>query len=265
MQTHFLLIFVLTTIAVAAIAAAGRSFPPPSSWSWWASCRPATPGPPQVEIAPELVLLLALPPLVYWAGVTMELARVPLRHPLHQPTRGRWRDLHDSGRCRRRSLSSWLGLGGRLCAGRHRLAARRGCPDGDRSSAGTAATHHGDPRRRRRHDATAPILKFAVVAVATGTFSFGSAFLVFSGHRRGRDRCLRVGGGVCQPAASQMGRADPRIEILLLLDAVAFWVPAYLGGSGCSRPAFAGSTRTVNGPLLIRSQPACRGSFSGTC
>jgi len=30
-----------------------------------------TPGLPQVELAPELVLLLVLPPLVYSAGVTM--------------------------------------------------------------------------------------------------------------------------------------------------------------------------------------------------
>ncbi len=36
------------------------------------------PGLPRVELAPELVLPLILPPLVYSAGVAMSSARVPL-------------------------------------------------------------------------------------------------------------------------------------------------------------------------------------------
>jgi monovalent cation/hydrogen antiporter len=78
MQTHFLLIFVLTTIAVAAIAASRLKLPPAIVMVLVGLVLAVTPGLPQVEIAPELVLLLVLPPLVYLAGVTMSW-RVPLR------------------------------------------------------------------------------------------------------------------------------------------------------------------------------------------
>src|ERR1700720_4873425 len=71
MQTHLLLIFVLTTIAVAAIAASRSKLPPAIVMVLVGLVLAVTPGLPQVEIAPELVLLLVLPPLVYWAGVTM--------------------------------------------------------------------------------------------------------------------------------------------------------------------------------------------------
>jgi NhaP-type Na+/H+ or K+/H+ antiporter len=71
MQTHFLLIFVLTTISVAAIAASRSKLPPAIVMVLVGLALAVTPGLPQVEIAPELVLLLVLPPLVYWAGVTM--------------------------------------------------------------------------------------------------------------------------------------------------------------------------------------------------
>jgi CPA1 family monovalent cation:H+ antiporter len=71
MQTHFLLIFVLTTIAVAAIAASRSKLPPAIVMVLVGLVLAVTPGLPQVEIPPELVLLLILPPLVYWAGVTM--------------------------------------------------------------------------------------------------------------------------------------------------------------------------------------------------
>jgi CPA1 family monovalent cation:H+ antiporter len=71
MQTHFLLIFVLTTIAVAAIAASRSKLPPAIVMVLVGLVLAVTPGLPQVEIPPELVLLLILPPLIYWAGVTM--------------------------------------------------------------------------------------------------------------------------------------------------------------------------------------------------
>src|SRR6202171_6334807 len=71
MQTHFLLIFVLTTIAVAAIAASRSKVPPAIVMVLVGLVLAVTPGLPQVELAPELVLLLVLPPLVYSAGVAM--------------------------------------------------------------------------------------------------------------------------------------------------------------------------------------------------
>jgi monovalent cation/hydrogen antiporter len=58
MQTPLFLIFVLATIVVVAIAA--NRF-----------LLAVTPGLPRVELAPELLLLLVLPSLVYSAGVAM--------------------------------------------------------------------------------------------------------------------------------------------------------------------------------------------------
>jgi Kef-type K+ transport system membrane component KefB len=53
MQTHFLLIFVLTTIAVAAIAASRSKLPPAIVMVLVGLVLAVTPGLPQVEIAPE--------------------------------------------------------------------------------------------------------------------------------------------------------------------------------------------------------------------
>src|SRR5260370_36926905 len=71
MQTSLLRIFVLPRIAVAAIAASRSKLPPAIVMVLVGLVLAVTPGLPQVEIAPELVLLLVLPPLVYSAGVTM--------------------------------------------------------------------------------------------------------------------------------------------------------------------------------------------------
>src|ERR1700688_2724546 len=71
MQTHFLLIFVLVTIVVVAIAANRSKLPPAILMVLVGLVLAVTPGLPQVELAPELVLLLVVPPLVYSAGVAM--------------------------------------------------------------------------------------------------------------------------------------------------------------------------------------------------
>jgi CPA1 family monovalent cation:H+ antiporter len=71
MQTHFLLIFVLSTIAVAAIAASRSKLPPAIVMVLVGLVLAVIPGLPRIELAPEMVLLLVLPPLVYSAGVAM--------------------------------------------------------------------------------------------------------------------------------------------------------------------------------------------------
>lgn len=90
-----------------------------------------TPGLPRVELAPELVLLRVLPPLVYSVGFAMSWRefRYNIRS-ISLPAVGLG-DLHHGGSCGRRALCSRLGLGGRFRPRRHYLATRRGCPDGD--------------------------------------------------------------------------------------------------------------------------------------
>ena len=231
MQTHLLVIFVLTTIAVAAIAADRSKLPPAIVMVLVGLVLALTPGLPRIELAPELVLLLVLPPLVYSAGVTMS-----------------WREF----RYNIRSISL-LAVGGvtfttvAVAAVVHFLldwdwaagfvlGAIISPPDEVAPMA--IARRLGLPRRTMvvlegeglANDATALILyKFAVAAVATGTFSLGSAFLVFLAIVGGRDR-VRGGGRLCQPAAAEMGGGSAHRDPAVAADAVRRLLAAGLSG-----------------------------------
>jgi len=263
MQTHVLVIFVLTIIALAAIAASRSKLPPAIVMVLVGLVLAVTPGLPRVELAPELVLLLILPPLVYSAGVAMS-----------------WREF----RYNIRSISL-LAVGGvafttvAVAAVVHFLlgwdwavgfvlGAIISPPDEVAPMA--IARRLGLPRRTMvvlegeglANDATALILyKFAVVAVSTGMFSLGSAFLVF---------LAIIGGeivfGVAVGYVSLRLRkwaADPRIEILLslLTPFAAYWPPAYLGGSGVLAACVCGLYVSWNGPLLIPAATRLQGIF----
>jgi monovalent cation/hydrogen antiporter len=263
MQTHLLVIFVLAIIAVAAIAADRSKLPPAIVMVLVGLVLALTPGLPRVELAPELVLLLVLPPLVYSAGVAMS-----------------WREF----RYNIRSISL-LAVGGvtfttvAVAAVVHFLLGwdwAAGFVLGaiisppDEVAPMAIARRLGLPRRTMvvlegeglANDATALILyKFAVAAVATGTFSLGSAFLVFLAIAGGE-----IAFGVAVGYASLRLRkwaADPRIEILLslLTPFAAFWPPAYLGGSGVLAACACGLYVSWKGPLLIPAATRLQGIF----
>jgi monovalent cation/hydrogen antiporter len=263
MQTHLLLIFVLATIVVVAIAANRLRLPPAIIMVLAGLVLAATPGLPRVELAPDLVLLLVLPPLVYSAGVAMS-----------------WREF----RYNIRSISL-LAVGGvtfttvAVAAVVHFLlgwdwavgfvlGAIISPPDEVAPMA--IARRLGVPRRTMvvlegeglANDATALILyKFAVVAVASGSFSFGSAILVFAAIT-----CGEIAFGLAVGYASLRLRkwtADPRIEILLslLTPFAAYWPPEYLGGSGVLAACACGLYVSWNGPLLIPAATRLQGIF----
>jgi CPA1 family monovalent cation:H+ antiporter len=263
MQTHLLVIFVLAIIAVAAIAADRSKLPPAIVMVLVGLALALTPGLPRIELAPELVLLLVLPPLVYSAGVAMS-----------------WREF----RYNIRSISL-LAVGGvtfttvAVAAVVHFLLGwdwAAGFVLGaiisppDEVAPMAIARRLGLPRRTMvilegeglANDATALILyKFAVAAVATGTFSLGSAFLVFLAIIGGE-----IAFGVAVGYVSLRLRkwaADPRIEILLslLTPFAAFWPPAYLGGSGVLAACACGLYVSWNGPLLIPAATRLQGIF----
>ncbi|HLN09420.1 MAG TPA: cation:proton antiporter, partial [Xanthobacteraceae bacterium] len=181
MQIHVLLVLALATIALVAIAADRSKLPPAIVMVLVGLALAVTPGLPRFELAPEVVLLLILPPLIYWAGVAMS-----------------WREF----RYNIRSISL-LAVGGvtfttaAVAAVVHFVLGwdwATGCVLGaiisppDEVAPMAIARRLGLPRRTMvvlegeglANDATALILyKFAVAAVATGTFSLGSALFVF--------------------------------------------------------------------------------------
>jgi monovalent cation/hydrogen antiporter len=263
MQTYPILIFTLVTVAAVAIAANRTGIPAAILLVLVGLVLSLTPGLPRVELSPELVLLLVVPPLIYSAGVAMS-----------------WREF----RYNIRSISL-LAFGGvtfttvAVAAVVHYLlgwdwsvgfvlGAIISPPDEVAPLA--IARRLGLPRRTMvviegeglANDATALILyRFAVAAVAFGTFSFGSAVLVFVAII-----AFEIAFGLAVGFASLRLRRwarDPRVEIILslLTPFAAYWPPQALGGSGVLATVVCGLYISWNGPLLIPSHTRLQGIF----
>jgi monovalent cation/hydrogen antiporter len=221
------------------------------------------PGVPRITLAPELVLLGILPPLIYSAGVAMS-----------------WREFKFNLRpiallavgcvvftaCAVAALAHWA-LGMPIGVA-FVLGAIVAPPDAVAPLA--IVRRLGIPHRLVvvlegegvANDATALILyRFAVAAVATGLFSLGQAAGTF---------VLIVVGEIAYGIAigwlslrlRRLAR-DPRVEITLSLMTpyVAFLVPAHLGGSGVLATIATGLYVSWNGPLLIPAATRLQGIF----
>src|SRR6202795_1759334 len=221
------------------------------------------PGLPRMELAPELVVLGILPPLIYSAGVAMS-----------------WREFRFNLRpialfafgcvvfttCAVAAVAHWL-IGMPLAVG-FVLGAIVSPPDAVAPLA--IVRRLGVPRRLvvvlegegLANDATALILyRFAVVAVSTGLFSFADAAGTF---------VLIVVGEIAYGIAVgwlslrlRRWAGDPRVEITLslLTPYLAFLVPQQLGGSGVLAAVAAGLFVSWNGPLLIPAATRLQGIF----
>src|SRR5580692_2476592 len=222
-----------------------------------------TPGLPRIELAPELVLLGILPPLIYSAGVAMS-----------------WREFKFNLRpialfafgcvvfttCAVAAAAHWL-LGMPLAVG-FVLGAIVAPPDAVAPL--SIVRQLGVPRRLTvilegeglANDATALILyRFAVAAAATGLFSFSKA-----GSEFGLIVVGEIAYGIAVGWFSLRLRRwahDPRVEITLSLMTpyVAFLVPQQLGGSGVLATVAAGLFVSWNGPLLIPAATRLQGIF----
>src|SRR3954466_7743829 len=260
LQTLLLLLAVLVAVAVAA----RRLNTAPSILLVIAGVGLALiPGLPQIELAPELVLLGILPPLIYSAGVAMS-----------------WREFRFNLRpitllafgcvvftpCAVAAAVHWL-LGMPLAVG-FVLGAIVAPPDVVAPLA--IARRLGLPRRivvvlegeGLANDATALILyRFAIAAVSTGLFSFGQAVGTFALIVVG-EIGYRIGVGWLSLRLRRWAR-DPRVEITLSLMTpyVAFWVPEHVGGSGVLATVATGLFVSWNGPLLIPAATRLQGIF----
>ncbi len=221
------------------------------------------PGLPTVELAPELVLLLVLPPIVYSSAVAMS-----------------WREFRFNLR-----PISLLALG---CVAFTTVATAAAAhwllglpwPVGfvlgaivsppDAVAPLSVARRMQLPRRilvvlegeGLANDATALVLyRFAVAAVSVGMFSFGEAATVFVAILAGEIAWGLTVGWLMLRLRRWVG--DPQIEITLsiLTPFLAYWPPEHLGGSGVLATVTAGLYISWNGLQLISAATRLQGIF----
>lgn len=258
------LILLLLAVLVVVAVAAQRLKTPPSILLVIAGIALAlVPGMPAVELAPELVLLVLLPPLIYSAGVSMS-----------------WREF-----CLNLRPIVLLAFGAVVfttCAVAVAVHYLLGWPwavafvlgaivaPPDVVAPLSIARRLGLPRRilvilegeGLVNDATALILyRFAVVAVATGSFSLGKASGMF-----GMIVVGEIAYGIAVGWLSLWLRRwanNPRVEITLSLMTpyLAYWVPEHLGGSGVLATVACGLYVSWNGPRLIAASTRLQGIF----
>jgi Na+/H+ antiporter len=221
------------------------------------------PGMPQVELPPELVLLVVLPPLIYSASVAMS-----------------WREFKYNLRpIILLSVGCVIFTAFAVAAVTHYLI---GLPwnvgfllgaivaPPDVVAPLAIARRLGIPRRilvvlegeGLANDATALILyRFAVAAISTGLFSLPVAMGEFAAIICG-EVLFGAAVGWLSLRARHHAR-DPQIEITLSLITpyLAYWLPEHFGGSGVIATVACGLYMSWNGPLLISAATRLQGIF----
>ncbi|PWT92069.1 MAG: Na+/H+ antiporter [Proteobacteria bacterium] len=221
------------------------------------------PGMPRVELPPELVLLLVLPPLIYSASVAMS-----------------WREFRNNLRpIVLLAVGAVIFTAAMVATAAHYLigmpwtvgfllGAIVAPPDVVAPLAIARKLHM--PRRilvvlegeGLANDATALILyRFALAAIMTGSFSLplatGEFFLIIAG-----EVAYGIGIGWLSLRARKRAR-DPQVEITLSLITpyIAYWLPEHVGGSGVIATVACGLYVSWNGPLWISSATRLQGIF----
>jgi CPA1 family monovalent cation:H+ antiporter len=221
------------------------------------------PGMPSLELPPELVLLVVLPPLIYSASVAMS-----------------WREFKQNLRpIILLSVGCVIFTAFAVAAATHYLM---GLPwsvgfllgaivaPPDVVAPLAIARKLGLPRRIMvvlegeglANDATALILyRFAVAAISTGMFSLptatGEFFAIIAAE-------VLFGAAVGWVSLRARHHArDPQIEITLSLITpyIAYWIPEHFGGSGVIATVACGLYISWNGPLWISSATRLQGIF----
>jgi CPA1 family monovalent cation:H+ antiporter len=258
-----ILVLLLIVISAVAVVAARLQIPPAILLVLTGILLALVPGLPTVKLAPEFVLLIVLPPLVYSSAVAMS-----------------WREFKFNLRpisllavgcvlfttVAAAAVTHWL-LGFSWPVG-FVLGAIVSPPDAVAPL--SIARRMQLPRRLLvileaeglANDASALILyRFAVAAVSAGAFSFGHAAGMFTAILCG-EILWGIGVGWLMLRLRRWVH-DPRIEIMLsiLTPFVAFWPPQHLGGSGVLATVTAGLYISWNGLRLISAATRLQGIF----
>jgi monovalent cation/hydrogen antiporter len=262
-ETIQTLLFMLALLAAVAVAAKRLKIEPSILLVIAGIGIAFVPGLPKIELAPEVVLLVILPPLIYSAGVAMS-----------------WREFKFNLRpIALLAFGCVLFTTCAIAAAAHYLLKFDWAvgfllgaiiSPTDIVAPLAIARKLGLPHRLvvvlegegLANDATALVLyKFAVVAVSTGTFSLekasGTFVLIVIG-----ETIYGLLVGWLSLRLRQWAQ-EPRVEITLSLMTpyLAFWVPAHLGGSGVLATVACGLYVSWNGPLLIPSATRLQGIF----
>ena len=257
------LVLLLFVIAAVGLAAKRLNVPPSILLVLTGVALALVPGLPTVRLAPNLVLLLVLPPVVYSSAVAMS-----------------WREFRFNLRA-----ISLLAFG---CVTFTTIAAAAAAhwivglswPVGfvlgaivsppDAVAPLSIARRMQLPRRilvvlegeGLANDATALILyRFAIAAVSAGAFSVGSAAGMFAFIVAG-EIVWGIGVGWLMLRLRRWVH-DPQIEILfsILTPFVAFWPSAHLGGSGVLATVATGLYVSWNGLNIISAATRLQGIF----
>ena len=262
-STIQLMVALLVVVAAVAVVAARLKIPPAILLVITGVALALIPGLPTVELAPELVLLLVLPPVIYSSAVAMSWNefRFNLR-PISLLAVG----------CvvfttvAVAAATHWL-LGLPWPVG-FVLGAIVSPPD---AVAPLAILRRMQLPRRilvvlegegLANDATALILyRFAVVAVSAGAFSLGQAAGTFVAIVVG-EILWGIGVGWLMLRLRRWVH-DPPVEITLsvLTPFLAYWPPEHLGGSGVLATVTAGLYISWNGLRLISAATRLQGIF----
>ncbi|MGC2222124.1 MAG: cation:proton antiporter, partial [Methylocella sp.] len=257
------LVLLLAVVAAVAVLAARLKIPPAILLVLTGVILALVPGLPTVELAPELVLLLVLPPLIYSSAVAMN-----------------WREFRFNLRpisllavgcvvfttVAVAAATHWL-LGLAWPVG-FVLGAIVSPPDAVAPL--SIARRMELPRRilvilegeGLANDAAALILyRFAVAAVSASAFSFTHAAGMFAAIVAG-EILWGIGVGWLMLRLRRWVH-DPRIEITLsiLTPFLAYWPPVHLGGSGVLATVTAGLYISWNGLWLISAATRLQGIF----
>lgn len=257
------LLFMLAVLAAAAVIAQRLKTAPSILLVIAGIGMALIPGLPRIQLAPEVVLLVILPPLIYSAGVSMS-----------------WREFRFN--LRPITLLAFGCVVFTTCAvaiATHYLlnfdwaigfvlGAIIAPPDVVAPLA--IARRLALPRRLLvvlegeglANDATALILyRFAVAAAVTGAFSLPEAAGTFTFIVIG-EIFYGIAVGWLSLRLRQWAH-EPRVEITLSLMTpyLAFWVPEHLGGSGVLATVACGLYVSWNGPRLISSATRLQGIF----
>jgi Na+/H+ antiporter len=258
-----ILVFLLAVIAAVAFVAARLKIPPSILLVLTGVALALVPGLPAVEMAPEFVLLVVLPPIIYSSAVAMS-----------------WREFRFNLRpIAMLAVGCVLFTTAVTAAAAHFLLGLT-WPLGfvlgaivsppDALAPLSIARRLQVPRRLLvilegeglANDATALVLyRFAVAAVSLGVFSFSEAVGTFATIVVGEILWGIGVGWLMLRLRRWVG--DPRIEITLslLTPFLAYWPPQQLGGSGVLATVTAGLYISWNGLRLISAATRLQGIF----